>query len=258
MRKTTLTSLAIVIVSTVSACGGDGGTTRVVPVDRLEEALLSLDDFGEGWGQELRDVFTSRAEGPQSFDPSGWCPKAQAEIDDLATVEDLAGDTGAAAEFRLERRDPRRQFHGVSQQMWSNENVSSYFDLVSQGFNLCNGVTWSPEAGQDITVTSLASPKLGDESLALNVSIVTPGPDGEYVWASRMVIVVVDSSLMILRDLDVQLAGGEPFLTDAEWNDLVGVAMGRFTDVVGTTSAKGGFLATDPFFSEVTPPVPVR
>jgi hypothetical protein len=38
---------------------------------------------------------------------------------------------------------------------------------------------------------------------------------------------------MILNDLDVQLAEGEPFMTDDEWNEIVEVAVSHFSDVVG-------------------------
>ncbi len=217
----------------VVSCGSDSAAP-IVPQDRLDAALLTLDDLGEGWSEELRSVFTSRDEGPPSFDPSGWCPKAQKDVKDLADIEDLAGDIGAAVEFRHERQDTRRMFHGVSQQVWSNTDVDEYFDVLSRAFDICLGETWSPSAEEEVTVSPLESADLGDESLALSISIVTPGPDGDYVWASRMVVVVIDSALMIMRDLDVQLSGSEPFMSMSDWNDLVTKAMTHFTDVVAS------------------------
>ncbi len=123
-------------------------------------------------------------------------------------------------------------FHGVSQQVWSNESVAQYFDVVSQSFEICTGETWSPEPDQEVTITPFDAPQWGDESLSVVVTISTPGPDGEYLWGSRLSIVVIDSSLMIVRDLEVQLVGGEPFMTDSEWIDIVDTAVDRFRSVV--------------------------
>lgn len=231
MRKTLISCLMAASLISVTACGDDNGA-KVVPADQLDAALLTLDDFDSEWSEEMRDVFTSRDEGPPSFDPAGWCPQARDEVEDLERIEDLAGDTGAAVEFRHARQDERRMFHGISQQVWSNDDVSAYFDVLSQSFDICMGQTWTPEEGQEVSVSPLESPELGDESLALNVSIATPGPDGEYLWNSRLIIVVIDSTLMILRDLDVQLADAEPFMTDDEWWTLVDAAMVHFTSVV--------------------------
>jgi hypothetical protein len=234
MRRVVLAGFFLGLAVNLGACSNDGDRVgAVIPEDRLDAALLTLDDFDDEWSQDLRGVFTSRAEGPQSLDPFGWCPQAQDGVDELVNIEKLAGETGAAVEFKHARRDVRRMFHGISQQVWSNENVSEYFDVVSEAFALCLDQTWSPEQDQEVTISRLTTPDLGDEALSLNVSIMTPGPDGDYEWASRMVIVVVESSLMVLNDLDVQLAEGEPFMTDDEWNEIVAVAVGHFTDVVG-------------------------
>lgn len=256
MKRTSVFVCSIVGLLTLSSCGGDD-VTRIVSEDRLDGALLTLENFDADWAEQMRGVFTSRTEGPQSLDPTGWCTQAQKDVDQLGDIEVLAGDSGAAVEFRHARQDVRRMFHGVSQQVWSNENVEKYFDVVSKGFDACMGETWSPEPGQEVTITPYDAPEWGDQSLAVNIAILTPGPDGDYVWASRLVIVVVDSSLMIVRDLDVQLAGGERFMTDEEWNDLVDVAVEQFTSVVNPESTKGGFLATDPFFSDVSPAVAI-
>ncbi|MFM8858268.1 MAG: hypothetical protein ACKOI2_13935 [Actinomycetota bacterium] len=230
MKKALVTGTSLSLV--LASCGG-GESATVIPEDRLDAALLTLDDFDDEWTQDLRGVFTSRAEGPQSLEPFGWCPQAQDSVDELVNIEELAGQTGAAVEFKHARRDVRRMFHGISQQVWSNENVSKYFDVVSEAFALCLDQTWSPEQDQEVTISELATPDLGDEALSLNISIMTPGPDGDYEWASRMVIVVVGTSLMILNDLDVQLAEGEPFMTDEEWSAIVEVAVSHFTEVVG-------------------------
>lgn len=216
----------------LTSCGG-GDAANVIPEDRLDAALLTLDDLDDEWSEDLRGVFTSRDEGPQSLEPFGWCPQAQDRVEELVNIEELAGETGAAVEFEHARRDVRRMFHGISQQVWSNENVSKYFDVASEAFALCLDQTWSPEQDQEVTISQLVTPDLGDEALSLNISIMTPGPDGDYEWASRMVIVVVESSLMVLNDLDVQLAEGEPFMTDEEWNAIVEGAVERFTEVVG-------------------------
>lgn len=230
MKKIIVTGMILSLF--LASCGG-GEVTNVIPEDRLDAALLTLDDFDDEWSEDLRGVFTSRDEGPQSLEPFGWCPQAQDSVEELVNIEELAGETGAAVEFKHARRDVRRMFHGISQQVWSNENVSKYFEIVSEAFALCLDQTWSPEQDQEVTISQLVTPDLGDEALSLNISIMTPGPDGDYEWASRMVIVVVESSLMVLNDLDVQLAEGEPFMTDEEWGAIVDVAVERFTDVVG-------------------------
>lgn len=105
-------------------------------------------------------------------------------------IEELAGETGAAVEFKHARQDVRRMFHGVSQQVWSNENVSKYFDVASEAFALCLDQTWSPVQDQEVTISQLATPDLGDEALSLDISIMTPGPDGEFESAPRMMNVV--------------------------------------------------------------------
>lgn len=257
MRNRFITTAALSIPLLLTACAGSDYVT-VVPEDRLDAALLVIDDFDDEWSQEMRGVFTSRDEGPQSFDPSGWCPRALMEIDELSSIEELAGQTGAAVEFRQAREDKRRMFHGVSQQVWSNENVARYFDVLSEAFEICMGETWSPEPDQEVTVTPFDSPQWGDKSLAVDVSIVTPGPDGDYVWSSRLVVVVIESALMVIRDLDVQLAGSELFMSDDDWNAQVEVAVDRFKTVLKASSAKGGFLATEPFFVAVSPVVSIR
>jgi hypothetical protein len=245
------------LVLVLSSCGGDSGEMRVIPEDRLDAALLTIDDFEAGWNEDQRAVFTSRTEGPQAFESTGWCPRADSEVRGLEDLDGLAGDTGAAVEFGHERPTGRRMFQGVSQQVWSNENVSKYFDLVSDVLDTCSGETWSPETDQEVTVSDFETLDLGDDSSTVNITIATPGPDGTYLWSSRLVIVVIDSTIMILRDLDVQAEGGEPLMSDDEWNGLVDAAMMHFTDVVGTTSAKGGILGSDPFFADVSPAVPV-
>lgn len=231
MRRLLVTVLAASSVL-MSSCGGSG-QSAVIPEDRLDAALLSLDDFDDEWTEDMRGVFTSREEGPQSLDPAGWCPKAQSDVRQLEQIEELAGDTGAAVEFQHSRRDAQRMFHGVSQQVWSNENVNEYVDVLADAFEICTGETWSPEPDQEVTISELDSPEFGDRSLAVNVDIATPGPDGPYMWKSRLVVVVVGSSLMIVRDLDVQLADSERFMTDTQWFDLVRVAVDRFAAVVG-------------------------
>jgi hypothetical protein len=257
MRRSLVVAGLAVFGLLLSSCGGDDVESRVIPEDRLDAALLTVDDLDDGWSEDRRAVFTSRAEGPQAFDSAGWCPQALEDVDGLATIDELSGDTGAAVEFQHERQDARRMFHGISQQVWSNENVPAYFDLVSRVFDVCSGETWSPEADQEVTVTLLESPDLGDESLAVNVVIATPGPDGDYLWSSRIVIVVIDSTLMIIRDLDVQRSGSDPLMSDSEWGGLIDTAMDHFADVVQLTSAEGGFLSIDPFFADVTPAVPI-
>ncbi len=258
MRSSFVVAGLAVFSLLLSSCGGDSTESGVIPADRLDAALLTVDDFDGGWSEDRRAVFTSRAEGPQAFDSSGWCPRARRDIGGLATIDELSGDSGAAVEFQHERQDARRMFHGISQQVWSNENVPAYFDLISRVFDVCSGETWSSEADQEVTVTLLESPDVGDESLAVNVVIATPGPDGNYLWSSRIVIVVIESTLMIIRDLDVQRSGSDPLMSNSEWSGLIETAMGHFTDAVRMTSAEGAFLSRDPFFADVTPAVPIR
>lgn len=257
MRNSPAAALVTVSVLLLSSCGGEDREALVIPADRLDAALLTIDDFDDEWTQEQRAVFLSREEGPQAFESTGWCSQAGENVAGLDTLQDLDGDTGAAVEFRHERQESRRMFQGISQQVWSNEDVPAYFDLMSNVFQTCAGETWSPEPDQNVSISDYEVLDLGDDSLSVNVTIATPGPDGTYLWSSRLVIVVIDSTLMILRELDVQLEGEEPLMSTGAWNQLVDVAMGHFSGVVGMTSAEGGFFVTDPFFADVTPAVPI-
>jgi len=64
------------------------------------------------------------------------------------------------------------------------------------------------------------------------VTYVTPGPDGDYAWRGRQLVVRIGDTVMVLQELDVQLVDSEPFFTDAGWQRIVDTAAERI-DALG-------------------------
>lgn len=203
----------------VGACGDDDDADLTYTADALVEVLVREDDLGSGWSEDRRDVFTTRAEGPPSFDPGGWCPDAAEEVEG---IEALAGETGAVVELSRERQG--RSFHGLSEQLWSNMTTAEYFATVVGALDTCMGATWFLEDEGEVTVGALEGPSVGDESTMALVEVVTPGPDGDYVWRSRVLVARFGTTLMVLDELDVQIEGSAPRFTDADWSDVVDTA----------------------------------
>ena len=232
--------LRVVLVGTLIvvgvSCGGDpdAGSIQVFSPEQLEPALLTAENFGDDWSADMFGVFASREEGPPIFDPAAWCPNSLEDVDGLAELNDIAATTGVAAEISQTRKE-QRSFSGVSQQIWSNDQASRFVDVLSEAFDYCDGASWNPgtEDADELTIENLGSSDLGDQSVSGITVAVTPGPDGQYVWKSRVVVVRVGSVVMTLRELDVQIEGSEPFYTDDMWTELVDMAMVKMRTVTG-------------------------
>lgn len=229
--------LGVVVVGSLvfigSSCGGDssdGGSGKVFTPQELEPALLIAEDFGDDWLVDLSGVFPSRSEGPPIFDESAWCPDSLSDVDGLAELESIAADSGVGTEISQTRKE-RRSFSGVSQQLWSNDQAARFIEIVDSAMKLCDGQSWDPggEEADEVSIEYLADPTLGDSSTEGVITAITPGPDGLYVWKSRTVVVRVGTVVMVLRELDVQVDGSEPFYSDAMWDDLVETALTKVT-----------------------------
>lgn len=218
------------------SCGDDpdAGDTSTYTPEQLEPALLTADDFGDDWNADMSGVFASREEGPPIFDPAAWCPNSLEEVDGLAELNDIAATTGVAAEISQTRKE-RRSFSGVSQQIWSNDQAGRFVEVLTAAFDFCDGQSWKPgtDDADELSVENLGSIDLGDRSVSGVTVAVTPGPDGQYIWKSRVVVVQIGSVVMTLRELDVQAEGSDPFYSDEMWDDLVAKALDKVRAVTG-------------------------
>lgn len=224
----------VALVLTAASCGGDSEPAATFTPEQLEGALLTPEDFGEDWIADMSGVFTSREEGPPIFDPASWCPDAMDEVDGLAELNDIAATTGAAAEISQTRKE-RRSFSGVSQQLWSNDQAKRFVETVKNAMKHCDGQSWNPsgEEADEVSIEYLNGRKLGDSSGSGIIVALTPGPDGQYVWRSRAIAVQIGSVVMVLRELDVQVEGSDPFYSDDMWDDLVDLALAKVRAVTG-------------------------
>lgn len=229
-------ALVVALVMVGVSCGDDpdaGSATTFTP-EQLEPALLTADDFGDDWNADMSGVFKSREEGPPIFDPAAWCPNSLEDVDGLAELNDIAATTGVAAEISQTRKE-RRSFSGVSQQIWSNDQASRFVDVIADAFDYCDGQSWKPgtEDADELSIENLGAADLGDQSVSGITIAITPGPDGQYVWRNRVVVVRIGAVVMTLRELDVQIEGSEPFYTDAMWKDLVDMSLAKVRSVTG-------------------------
>jgi|GEM_PF-3138332 len=220
--------VTVLLVVAVTSCGGGSDSSATFSPEQLEVALLTPEDFGDDWIADLNGVFANRTEEPPIFDPASWCPDALENVDGLPELNDFAATTGAAAEISQTRKE-RRSFSGVSQQLWSNDQADRFVEIVKNAMKYCDGKSWNPsgEEADDVSIEYLDGRKLGDSSGSGIIIAVTPGPDGQYVWKSRTVAVRIGSVVMVLRELDVQVEGSEPFYSDEMWDDLVDLALAK-------------------------------
>lgn len=225
---------ALVLVGVSCGDDPDAGSRTAFTPEQLEPALLTAEDFGDDWNADLFGVFESREEGPPIFDPAAWCPNSLEDVDGLAELNDIAATTGVAAEISQTRKE-RRSFSGISQQIWSNDQADRFVDVLTDAFEYCDGASWKPgtDDADELTVENLGSSDLGDQNVSGITVAITPGPDGQYVWRSRVVVVRVGSVVMTLRELDVQIEGSDPFYSDAMWKDLVDMALAKVRAVTG-------------------------
>lgn len=225
--------LAGVLILGVSSCGDDSDRTagKIFSPAELEAALLTVDDLdendlGDGWTVEMVGTFESREEGPPIFDESAWCPNAVTRSEGLDELVSLASPNGADVEIS-QARDHRREFHGISQQLWSNDRAEQFVDVIDTAFEFCDGESWNhgDEEADEVSLQRLDVSAVGDENAEALIVAITPGPNGSFRWNSRTIVVRVGTVVMVLRELDVQMEGSEPFFADAEWQRLLNAVM---------------------------------
>ena len=226
--------LAGVITLLLVSCGDNSrsDSNKIFTPQDLATVLLTPADFGDDWIADQRGVFETRAEGPQVFDSTAWCPESMEEVDGLYELDSIAAESGAIIEISQTRME-RRSFSGVSQQLWSNDQAGRFVEIVDNAMKFCDGQLWNPasEEAEQVSIEHLADQKIGDSSAASIVTAITPGPDGLYIWKSRTIAVQVGSIVMVLRELDVQIEDSDPFYNDAMWNELVEMAMTRMKTI---------------------------
>lgn len=234
-------ALVGVLLFGVSSCGDDpdGTTGRIFAPEDLEEALLTVEnlgtnDLGDDWTVEMVGTFSSRDEGPPIFDETAWCPNALTQSDGLDELTTLASPDGADVEISR-ARDHRREFHGISQQLWSNDRAERFVEVIDRTFEFCDGETWNPggEEADTVTLQKLDLSDRGDDDAEALMVAVTPGPDGSFRWNSRTVVIRVGTIVMVLRELDVQLEGSKSFFTEADWQRLLDTAMTKIQSLSG-------------------------
>jgi hypothetical protein len=217
------------------ACGGEDDGQVVYSPEELGTALLTADDIGSGWTEEQRVVAEARPEGMTAMDPGMWCPEAEDVPDEL---DSLLADGGAFVELRSGEPTrttgsaSARSFHGVSEQLWSGSGAEAFVEAAAAGFEACTGETWAVDQDATASVAALVGDELGDDSTMALVTYVTPGPDGDYAWHGRQLVVRFGDTVMVLQELDVQLVDSEPFFTDAGWQRIVDTAAERI-DALG-------------------------
>ena len=226
--------LAGVVTLLLVSCGDNSrsDSNKIFTPQELATVLLTPADFGDDWIADQRGVFETRAEGPQVFDSTAWCPESMEEVEGLYELDSIAADSGAIIEISQTRME-RRSFSGVSQQLWSNDQAGRFVEIVDSAMKFCDGQSWNPasEEAEQVSIEYLADQKIGDSSTVGIITALTPGPDGQYVWKSRTIAVQVGSIVMVLRELDVQIEDSDPFYNDAMWNELVDMAMARMKTI---------------------------
>ena len=201
-------------------CGGDASpdvpsTTSVGPTARLSAeqlaaGLLAAADLGAGWGETQRDVFTRREPENPSIDPSLWCPGPPGD-----SLVSLAGQEGADVEIGVAATP-----YMVRAQTWSNSEVTEYFATLVAAIAACSGESWADEEGNAYTLTTLASPAIGDEAVRWTITIELVEADMSY-----------PAEHMAARFGDVMLVvqGGErpatgPAAAALDFDTIVGIA----------------------------------
>jgi hypothetical protein len=223
-----------VLALTAGACGGDDDSEVVYTPEELGTALLTADDIGTGWTEENRLVTDTRPEGMPVLDPGMWCPAAEAVPGEL---ESLVADGGAFVELlsdestRAGGNAAGRNFHGISQQLWSNADAEAFVETVADGFEVCTGETWEVDEGTTATVAELDTDDVGDDSTTALVTYLTPTPGGDYAWTGRQLVARFGATVMVLQELDVQLVDSDPFFTDDDWQRIVDTAVDRVDDL---------------------------
>lgn len=215
-------SLVASLVLVSGACGDE--KAEVLTPDELGSALLTPGDVGDGFVEDQRMVAEERPEDVAPLDPGMWCDAAGDAADELLT---LVGEGVAFIQIRS-TDVAQRNFHGVSEQLWSSPDAAAFVERATVAIEACAGETWIAEDDEaTVTAEELAGEDVGDDSTTVMVTYVTPAPDGDYAWRGRTLLARFDDTVMVLQELDVQLVDGEPFFSDADWQRIVNVAVER-------------------------------
>lgn len=216
---------SVVLLSTVLwSCGG-GTTGDPLTPQQLGDALPTVTDLGQGWSETQRDVFTNREPENPSIDPSLWCDRAST---DDATMQTLAGDEGADAEFELSVPDG---FHrGLRIQAWNNPDAKRYMTALDRAFDACNGEAWDDGAGSTYSVGPSEGPDLGDDSVHWTVRIDADG-GVKSVWVARQWVVRTGYTIVVAQLGDV--GPGTPLepMDDEQWSSIVSEAIERINSL---------------------------
>jgi hypothetical protein len=215
---------ALVVVGAVFVTAGclrvDGSRPdRVRTPEELGQALLTATDLGSGWTQVERTVGSS-AKPTVTTKPgeatAELCPQAAAQEVILASVEN---DPGARVVFVSARATDTTPL-GVIEQLWSGANAKSVFASMKTALATCAGTSWTAKDGETLTVTPLAGPSTGTESLSYVETAAEPGGSG-VVWKDPAIFARFGYTIVLLQQFDVQAAGAPPRISDTEWNTIL-------------------------------------
>jgi len=230
-------SIGTVVVSVVVAAGAAacsvGGAGDVVGVTdgppaakltppELDRRLLAAELLGSAWIEQTRLTFASGDEAPAPFDPATWCPAAGARA---ARLEQSVSGGGAMVE--LTEAGAVGGVHEVAQLVWSDSGAARFVETSAQAFAACAGSQWSGPDGETISMTEVLLPGVADGAAGARLESVIDGPDGAYVWSTRLAVVRVGSSAMVLRELDTRREGRPPRVSEDAWARLLRGAVAR-------------------------------
>lgn len=209
---TGLAALSIVL-------GGCGDEAESYTPTELGAVLLTAEDLGSGWSEQMREVITTPTTEIPSLDPNLWCPDAA----DAAT-ELQALNQGEGAAVALMEETPRQTSHQVMERLWNRADAEDYYTKIEGSLATCSGAEWTDPDGNPITLESLETSTVGDESTTYLWTITTTSPAGEMTWRVRGTVARFGDTLMWLFETDVRSSDDEPALTDTEWQTIVDTA----------------------------------
>jgi len=232
LRAIGTVAVCIVVVAGTASCsiGGAGDVVGVAdgpPAAKLtppevDRRLLAAELLGSAWIEQTRLTFASGDEAPVPFEPATWCPAAGARAERLERSV-----AGGGAMVEMTEAGALGGVHEVTQLVWADAGAARFVETAAQAFAACAGSRWPGPDGESISMTEVLLPGVADGAAGARVESVIDGPDGAYVWSTRLAVVRVGSSAMVLRELDTRREGRPPRVSEDAWARLLRGAVAR-------------------------------